>query len=149
MRLQVDIDPVINYVATGWWKPRQLYSVRDWKVPQDPTLRGSLICPQAKEWWIWPYSFLNWASLHFAAAYVDDKVWVFDFSCVRVYTNFEFGEKVGEFGECRERGGVYLRFWERKWPRHIETMGLMSIADREEMRREAEEKGREAEAEKA
>jgi hypothetical protein len=43
IRRPIEISPVINYVVTRWWKPRYLYSIRDWRIPSDPTLCGSLI----------------------------------------------------------------------------------------------------------
>jgi hypothetical protein len=74
------------------------------------------------------------AFLEYAAAYVDGKVWVFDFSFVELNTNFEVVGKVGEFGDCVEREGLYSRYWVRKWPRHIERRcGKLSIQDREEL----------------
>jgi hypothetical protein len=47
------------------------------------------------------------ASIEYASAYHDGKVWLFDFGFVELYTNFEL---VGKLGDCVLREGNYSRF---------------------------------------
>jgi hypothetical protein len=135
MRRAVDLDSVINYAGTGWWDLRYVYSVRDWKVPED-SLCGSLIAPAVTEWWIWARTRTQ-GLLQYALAYLDGKVWVFDFAYSELYTNFKQHSKIGDFGECVETVGGFTQRWVCKWPRFIEVSGGLSLRDKEEMMSEA------------
>lgn len=50
------------------------------------------------------------ASIEYASAYHDGKVWLFDFGFVELYTNFELVGKLGDFGDCVLREGNYFAF---------------------------------------
>jgi hypothetical protein len=138
MRRVVDIDRVIRYAETGWSDLRYIYSVRDWRVPGDPILRGSLIAPEVTEWWIWLRQSRQ-GQLEYASAYLDGKVWVFDFASSELYTNFRQIVKIGDFGASTETRGSFTQGWVCKWPRFIEVAGGPSLRDMEKMRNEARE----------
>jgi hypothetical protein len=129
---KVDIDRVINYAATEWPDVPYIYSVRDWSVPGDPVLRGSLIAPKVTEWWIWLQNRRQ-GRLEYASAYLDGNVWVFDLALSELYTNFKQINKIGDFGDCVEAGGIFTHGWVCKWPRHIEVSRGLSLKEREKM----------------
>jgi hypothetical protein len=121
MRRNVDLERVVSYAGTQWPTVPFIYSVRDWSVPGDPGLRGSLIVPKATEWWIWMWNGPH-KQLEYALAYLDGNVWVFSFSNSKLYTNFKQTEKIGDFGDCVEFKGIFENGWVSRWPRTIEML---------------------------
>jgi hypothetical protein len=115
------VGDVVNAAKTLWtgynFKCQFIFSVRDWEAPHDPTLCGSKIAPEVKEWWIWPREEDRDHYTGLISGYHDNKAWVLQMRHAKLYTNFEQSEQIEGFENCKPSKSVYQECWVSEWPR--------------------------------
>lgn len=135
------VGNVVNAIKTLWtginYNFQYIFSVRDWAAPHDPTLCGSKIAPEVKEWWIWPRGNDSYYYNGLISGYHNSKAWVLQMGHAKLYTNFEQFEQIGDFENCKPSKSIYQKCWVSEWPRLFPA-----IVDKEMWISEMNEKGK-------